>query len=42
MHSIQYEYREQSFLESWQTNAVRNPDLNLRNADDFYLPNPRV
>ena len=41
MHSIQYEYAQSSFLESWQTNATRNPHLNLRNADDFYLPNPR-
>jgi len=42
MHSVQYEYAQSSFLESWQTNAARNPNLNLRNADDFYLPNPRV
>ena len=35
MHSIQYEYAQSSFLESWQTNVTRNPHLNLRNVDDF-------
>ena len=25
-----------------QPNIARNPNLQLRNANDFYLPNPRV
>jgi hypothetical protein len=27
---------------TWITNADRDPELNLRNANDFYLPQPRT
>jgi hypothetical protein len=42
MHSIQYGYGPPTFMQIWQTNYERNPDLNLRNADDLYLPIARV
>ena len=42
MHAVQYGYAHETFLNSWTTNIARNPNLQLRNADDFYLPNPRV
>jgi hypothetical protein len=31
-----------SFNETWITNRVRNPELRLRNADDFYVPAHRL
>jgi hypothetical protein len=42
MHSIEYGYGQQSFLLLWQKNFQRNPNANLRNADDFYIPTARV
>ena len=42
MHAVQYGYAHETFLNSWTTNIARNPNIQLRNADDFYLPNPRV
>ena len=42
MHSIQYDYCPSSFQNIWPKNFERNPDLNLRNANDFYIPNPRI
>jgi hypothetical protein len=42
MHSLYYEYAPSSFTGTWQTQAQRNPDLNLRNARDFYTPFPRI
>jgi hypothetical protein len=42
MHTIYYEYAPASFTDTWQTQAQRNPELNLRNATDFYLPFPRI
>jgi hypothetical protein len=42
MHAVEYGYALPVFLNTWQKNNIRNPYLNLRNADDFYLPNPRV
>ena len=41
MHSIEYGYGPISFFETWQKNHQRNQNLNLRNADDFYLPAPK-
>jgi hypothetical protein len=38
MHAIKYNYCLESFSNTWQTNAQRNPALALRNADDFALP----
>jgi hypothetical protein len=39
MHSIAYDYAPSSFAGVWVTNANRDPNLNLnlRNANDFYL-----
>jgi hypothetical protein len=31
-----------SFNETWITNRVRNPELRLRNVDDFYVPAHRL
>jgi hypothetical protein len=42
MHSIEYGYGLQSFIDLWQRNSDRNPGLNLRNANDFFIPVPRV
>ena len=42
MHSIEYGYCLPSFLDTWQKNHQRNPNLNLRNANDFYLPITRI
>jgi len=42
MHSIFYEYAPISFRHIWQKNNMRNNDHNLRNANDFTLPNPRL
>jgi len=42
MHSNVYEYAPSSFNNVWTKNSEREPALNLRNADDFYLPIPRT
>jgi hypothetical protein len=42
MHSIEYGYGLPTFINTWEKNHVRNPDINLRNADHFALPHPRV
>ena len=42
MHSIFYEYAPISFRHIWPKNNMRNNDHNLRNANDFTLPNPRL
>ena len=42
MHGIEYGYGLPTFINTWEKNFMRNPELNLRNADDFYLPQPRV
>ena len=42
MHSIEYNYAPASFINTWQKNRDREPALNLRNANDFYLPIPRT
>jgi hypothetical protein len=42
MHSVYYDYAPPSFTNTWQTQAQRNPDLNLRNATDIYIPFPRI
>ena len=42
MHSVEYGYCLPSFFNTWEKNANRHANLNLRNANDFYLPNPRV
>ena len=42
MHSIEYGYGLPTFINTWEKNHVRNPDVNLRNADHFAIPHPRV
>ncbi len=42
MHTVYYGYAPPSFSNIWQTQAQRNPDLNLRNATDIYVPFPRI
>jgi hypothetical protein len=38
MHSAHYKCSPSLFHNIWSTNAERNPELNLRNADDYYIP----
>ncbi len=42
MHSIYYNYAPLSFTDVRQKNAERNPEVNLRNVDDFYTLQPRT
>ena len=42
MHSIAYEYAPISFTGVWIKNADRDPNLHLRNANDYYLVQPRT
>jgi len=38
MHSIYYNYAHCSFNGVWTKNSEINPEMNLRNKDDFKLP----
>jgi hypothetical protein len=38
MHNFYFKQLPISFAETWITNAERNPDRMLRNADDLYIP----
>jgi hypothetical protein len=42
MHSIEYNYAPSSYENVWPKNAVRDPERNLRNANDYFLPIPRT
>ena len=42
MHSVEYEYCLPTFSTIWEKNAARNQNHNLRNAEDYFIPNPRV
>jgi hypothetical protein len=42
MHAIEYKYAPASFINTWQKNNERDPAINLRNANDYYLPLPRT
>ena len=42
MHSIEHKHAPSSFETTWVKNCDRDPELNLRNANDFYLPQPRT
>ena len=42
MHSVEYNYAPSSFNSIWIKNSERDPALNLRNANDYYLPIPRT
>jgi hypothetical protein len=37
-HSIVHKYGPPALHNQWLSNAERNPDLDLRNANDLYLP----
>ncbi len=38
MHNFSHGRLPLSFTEMWKTNRARNPDVVLRNADDYYVP----
>ena len=38
MHNFNHGKLPISFAETWITNRTRNPNLELRNADDLYVP----
>ena len=38
MHSFNFNTLPITFAETWILNRVRNPERNLRNADDLYIP----
>jgi len=42
IHSVEYGYGLPTFMNCWIKNGIRNQNLNLRNADDYYILNPRV
>jgi len=42
MHSVEYGYCLPTFANTWVKNNVRYHYQNLRNANDYYIPNPRV
>ena len=42
MHSIEHNLAPSSFRDTWQKNIDREPLLNLRNANNFYVTPPRT
>ena len=42
MHSYHYNYAPSLFNDTWILNAIRYPDRELRNADDYYIPRPNL
>jgi hypothetical protein len=42
MHAVEYKYAPPSFNEIWMKNGERDPEIELRNANEFYLPMPRT
>jgi len=42
MHSVEYNYCPNSFINIWQKNSFQNPNLNLRNGNNFFLTAPRT
>jgi hypothetical protein len=38
MHSVVHKYGPRILEDEWQTNAMRNPEIELRNRDDLYVP----
>ena len=42
MHSYVYNYCPSSFHNTWNLNDDRHLDHNLRNANEFTIPNPRI
>ena len=42
MHSVFYECAPRSFSMTWQKNNLQQNDHNLRNLNEFTMPNPRI
>ena len=42
MHNFHFRKLPFSFAEMWTTNRARNPLLNLRNADDLFVPHHKL
>jgi hypothetical protein len=42
MHAIEYNYAPNSFADTWSKNRDRDPNIILRNANDFIMPQPRT
>jgi hypothetical protein len=42
MHSIENNYSPSSFVNIWLKNNQRNLDCDLRNANEYVLPQPRT
>ncbi len=42
MHAVEYKYAPLSFENTWIKNSDREPAIQLRNANDYYLPLPRT
>jgi hypothetical protein len=40
MHAIEYNYAPSSFRNIWPKNREREPAINLRYADDYFIPMP--
>jgi hypothetical protein len=42
MHNYHFQKLPFSFANLWQTNAARNPIRELRNANDYFIPQHRI
>ncbi len=42
MHAIENKYAPSLFENTWQKNRDRDPEVNLRNADNYYIARPRI
>ncbi len=42
MHSYNFQKLPISFAHLWTTNAERNPEKALRNAQDYFIPQHRI
>ncbi len=42
MHSVEYNYAPSSFENMWQKNNERDPIRDLRNANEYFIMQPRT
>ncbi len=42
MHSVEYNYAPNSFEDTWQKNNERDPVRDLRNANEYFIMQPRT
>jgi hypothetical protein len=42
MHAIEYNYAPTSFTDTWSKNRDREPNITLRIANDYIMPQPRT